>query len=488
MSSSNASEASRTGSVGSTNLLGSFGSTNSSTDSPEVAVLDDSSVTAVESSSVIDAGDGPVATAIMDDVDLEEGTIKGVTWKKIYLKDLRKFCYKNDVRLDDGTSVRKTPKNTLTALIREKKIRIGNGQEDPWMLLERAKKSNKKLAPVIMGVNRYRLANVIFGDACRNCLENLGHTLNKDELTAGLKSDQTVYEAVALQYNDKDEYNDLQYTGISIPGGTDPSIFQAISWDEAKRVTNECLRTLEKAMRQMTVSGSHGSDIEEGTAPTVSGSHGSDIEEGTAPLPGLQSKFPYVFYWFEFQKEHSLFFRNMTTNLPEDVFRETGKRGGTNFVKNNNNKKKKDEVAVALNTMNDLEEKKLSLEMKRFEALERKVGLDEKKVGAIIDANLVHKETAIVNQIQALQSTKRGLASEKLELQKELVEECDGDRKQTKHRQKAHRERKKTRGGGKDPDTPESNASMMDAIDDIEERCTIVDDSMARKMKNISQS
>ena len=50
-------------------------------------------------------------------------------------------------------------------------------------------------------INRRRFINVLFSDVCRPKLALRGQPLNKDDLTAGIKTDQRLHELVSTEYN-----------------------------------------------------------------------------------------------------------------------------------------------------------------------------------------------------------------------------------------------------------------------------------------------
>jgi len=145
----------------------------------------------------------PVTVATMNDFDGEVFKINGVTFllKDIKVDDLRKFCVKNCVKttLPPHKSVRTATKKVVVDEIKLKKGRLLNNEPDPW---EIEKEKNRARKPV--WVNRYRLANVVFGEECREAVSNRGKTLTREELDLGLKTDQRTIEKVAMEYNRQD--------------------------------------------------------------------------------------------------------------------------------------------------------------------------------------------------------------------------------------------------------------------------------------------
>jgi hypothetical protein len=144
---------------------------------------------------------------------------------------LRTFCNKNGIRTDDGKSLRNANRGIVEGAIKDKYRRINAGEEDPWNKKE-SKKDKDKAAPV----NRFRLANVMYGEAMKEALQNKGASLTKDELiisSAGSKAgDRDFYEAAMKEYNKEkhDEYDTLHFADdIVVDDKNLPKVFTPIN-------------------------------------------------------------------------------------------------------------------------------------------------------------------------------------------------------------------------------------------------------------------
>lgn len=361
----------------------------------------------------------PVAEASMDDVDLVRRTIKGFDINTISIGVLKKFCVKNDVKQDDGSSVRKLKKEATLLLIKQKKIRLNNGEDDPW---NKESIINVGTTSSVV-INRYRLANVVFGDTCRPIVAKRGKCLDKDELTLGLKTDQKVYEIVAAEYNwidtpEEDPYGSIEYPYIVVDDCHQPSKFSTpVSWKEVQKVTKDCMKHLDKARANMELSGTHDSDIEEANQATILNF----------------TKHHYVVYWNEFAEEHQELFKTLSSDIDSSVKSQTG-----STVHRSSGKKKKrkvDETLMLLKKSNDIEERKCVIEQQRTDSL---------------------KESLLINNLAIIEENRR-------KAMYELVDVV-GSQKEARTKYKRHQQRKIERNG-RPPSSPESNASLYEAID-----------------------
>ena len=107
----------------------------------------------------------------MDNFDGENFTISGktITFKteEVNVPTLHSFCHKNDIRSDDGKSLRNANRAVVETAIKDKHRRINTGEDDVW---RKSKKDDSKATPV----NRFRLANVMYGEAMKVPLANRG--------------------------------------------------------------------------------------------------------------------------------------------------------------------------------------------------------------------------------------------------------------------------------------------------------------------------
>ena len=91
--------------------------------------------------------------------------------------------------------------------------------------------------PVTCVINRRRYFNVIFSDVVRPIIATKGMSLTKDQLTEGLKQDQTLHTLIADEYNSiKLEYSGNAHPDIEQGPNSDASKFDVITWQKSKRV------------------------------------------------------------------------------------------------------------------------------------------------------------------------------------------------------------------------------------------------------------
>jgi hypothetical protein len=112
-------------------------------------------------------------------------------------------------------------------------------------------KDKDKAAPV----NRFCLANVMYGEVMKEALQNKGASLAKDELiissSAGSKAgDRDFYEAAMKEYNkeENDEYDTLHFANnIVVDDKNLPKVFTPLNdWRDLKRVYKEVTASLDK--------------------------------------------------------------------------------------------------------------------------------------------------------------------------------------------------------------------------------------------------
>lgn len=246
---------------------------------------------------------------------------------------------------------------------------------------------------------------------------------------------------VAEEYNKGDKYNENEYEGIVvIDDANHPVIFEDITWKRAQVVTKECCRALDKALRNMELSGCHDSDIEDGD-------HHQTLADFTT--------FKYVIYWAEYARENKGLFTKLTGDLPEEIFMESNsKSSAASSAKKKTNGG--DVVEKAFKEMTKVEEKRCQIEEKKFEE---------------------YLKTTSVQRMCSLSTEIRTLEADKERLESRLYDLMGGTKRAVMVRQKEHRHRKKARGGSKleCPDTPESNVSLMDKIDRIDHHCSKIE-------------
>jgi hypothetical protein len=401
----------------------------------------------------------PVMTATMDDFDGEAFNIDGVSYqlKDVKVDYLRKFCVKIDIRTSTPPykTVRSAKKAVVIEAIKAKKGRMLNDEPDPWKSSKDDKEKGKSPP-----VNRYRLANVVFSEECRQMVSNRGKTLQRPDLDIGLKTDQRVYEKVAAEYNKKGipTYDDIQFPNFTITGANNlPSEFQPIDWEEAKKVTKDCIHKLEKARKNFEVSGCHDSDLE-------------DAAETNGMRIGKFTNYHYVLYWNLFADLNQELFTRLTGELEESVFTESAKTSNDTLPSNKKKRKSSDILADVFHSSTEtdkrriaMEEKRLTIDNERNALLKEQVAAVKKQAAAVqqvCDAEKLHKLT----QDQSL------LRQQQHEYRATLVKRY-GSRQEVKRRMKEHLKRKSMRAPDDDgSSSEESNASMMDEMDDIANR------------------
>ena len=91
----------------------------------------------------------------------------------------------------------------------------------------------------------------------------------------------------------------------------EPSNFDPIGWEEAKKATKECIHHLEKARKNFLIPGCHDSDLE-------------DVAEMNGMQIGKFTNYHYVVYWNLFAEVNQELFTALTGELDAGVFKESG--------------------------------------------------------------------------------------------------------------------------------------------------------------------
>ncbi len=301
-----------------------------------------------------------VATASMSDADMSRSEILGISTDKITVAVLRAFCIKNDVRQDSGKAVGKIQKRAVIHCIRMKKNRIDRGEADPWLT-----NKNKNDKDVKLPVNKFRLANVVFGEICRPDMATRGRCLNKDELTEGKKTDEDLYKLVATEYNGEgvgteDEYGINVYaSAIDIDASNHPSVFDKITWTEAQRYTKEALKAVDVTRANHFVSGTH-----EELGKII-------IDKPICDFTTQQ----YILYWHHHAVTHETLFEKLKAGLPDDVFFSSAQK--TKEQLRGRKPSASSEAASAFNKLTSIEEKKLLESKKHTEAVRERNNIIE---------------------------------------------------------------------------------------------------------------
>jgi hypothetical protein len=192
----------------------------------------------------------------------------------------------------------------------------------------------------------------------------------------------------------------------------------------------------------------------------LSGRNDSDGEESTnshtVKIPGTTKK--YIIYWNLFANQDPQRFRKMNRELPEGVYFESGRSKKKTGVATAGKKKK---------TKKDIHQEMVLTEMRRG------INVDQDRLKAELSRSRFIQHAFQVDSLTKLNQQKGDLSDRKEKKKLEIIADMDGDsnkkrRKEYQRRRKDHAERKKARGGKKDPLTQESYASDFDYIDDLE--------------------
>jgi hypothetical protein len=95
-------------------------------------------------------------------------------------------------------------------------------------------------------ITKIRLFNVLIGKAIRPELHNRARTLNKDEMTEGLKKGHDFWLKVSNEYNSNNPlYSEIAQKHPGISGPLHPSKYSPINLEKAKITTNLLLNEYE---------------------------------------------------------------------------------------------------------------------------------------------------------------------------------------------------------------------------------------------------
>jgi hypothetical protein len=172
-----------------------------------------------------------------------------------------------------------------------------------------------------------------------------------------LKTDQRTFEKVANKYNKKDVpcYDNIQFPKFTVTGTKNlPSNFESIDWEDAKKVTKECIHHLEKARKNFEISGTHDSDIE-------------DAAENNGMRIGKFTNYHYVVYWNLFADENQEFFATLTGELDDMIFNESSQGMADSVTSSAKKKWKNNKILVnAFHTSAVTDKKRVVMEEKRL--------------------------------------------------------------------------------------------------------------------------
>ena len=108
----------------------------------------------------------------------------------------------------------------------------------------------------VVVVNRKHFINVLFDEAFLPKLATRGKSLNKDQMTDGLKTDELLFRDFIVLYNNKEDYNDDEHPELGVKG--DPSSFNAITWEAARTFFRSLLKDYDGCLANWKKSGNHG--------------------------------------------------------------------------------------------------------------------------------------------------------------------------------------------------------------------------------------
>jgi hypothetical protein len=119
-----------------------------------------------------------------------------------------------------------------------------------------------------------------------------GQSCSRAELDLGFKSDQKLYERIAVEYNKKgvDGYDRVQCQLDLAPNNL-PQNFTEIEWRSVSKIWKECVYKVEQAVAWKNRSGNSDSDDDE---------ENGDIDNFI--------KLQYVKYWYLLSEEHPSLF------------------------------------------------------------------------------------------------------------------------------------------------------------------------------------
>jgi hypothetical protein len=411
----------------------------------------------------------PVVSATMAHFDGSMFNIDGSEYelKDIKVDYLRKFCRSNDVRMTEPPhkTLRTGTRLVVIEEIKAKKGRIVNSEPDPWS--KDKDKADKKPA----WVNRYRLANVVFSEECRPFVAERGKSLTREELDLGMKTDQKVYEKVAAEYNKigVDAYDDIQYSFIQITGSRNmPYNFDSITWQDAKKATKECINNLEKARKNLEISGTHDSDIE-------------DASEHNGMKIGPFTNMHHVVYWNLFAEDHGDIFLAFTGELDGSVFDDSM---STKPADNSKKKRKQNDMVEMFKNSVDVDSERLAIDNRRNELLLAQVEANERQAEANHRQAAAMEYSARTENIHRLTQDHLALQQKKEQCVATLREKCGG-RKDFKKRFKEHNNRKVGRQVSQENDddysSVESNASLMDEWEQLSSRLKILEAELTKQ-------
>jgi len=165
-------------------------------------------------------------------------------------------------------------------------------------------------------INRCRYPNVLFSNVIRPLLATKGRSLNKDQLTEGVKKDEELHDTIALEYNKEDagRYSRNVFPEIQSGRSNNTSVFGEISWQKSAETFIKLTGEYNKCFYMWKLSGFHGDFPED-----------PDVSPGDVKLPFsdfVDNNFSLL-YIHEFVFSFPDYLVRITCDLPEDSFSES---------------------------------------------------------------------------------------------------------------------------------------------------------------------
>lgn len=291
-------------------------------------------------------------------------------------------------------------------------------------------------------LSRVRYVNVLFSEGIRPLIANRGKSLNKDELTEGLKTDQVLHEKIAEEYNDK---NNKSHGKVAFPSLGDfenchPSTFSRITWQQSIAVFKKIVKEYEYAFNNWKLSGTHEEMIDNVTTM---------IE---APFSNF-AKAGTVLYFHEYVSQYPGFLDKATGALPGDAFSESiATTNPTTPKSGKRTRRPKNDRSSS--SSKDSSSTDLSAFVK-----------DQSQRTKFIHTSLLNATAS------ALEKDLDHKKDRKRRLMKELTDECNGKKQGKERLKKFVRHKSLHRGTEVDSDdgSLDSQASLMQDIIDQEE-------------------
>ena len=203
---------------------------------------------------------------------------------------------------------------------------------------------------------------------------------------------------------------------------------------------------------------------------------------------GKFTNFHYVVYWNLFADVNQELFTALTGELEAGVFKESGSDDGNSIRTGSKRKRKTNEIlfdAFQTSTITDkkradLEEKRLAIDDARNELLKQQVAAAQQHAAAVqgvCNAEKLHKLTQDQSILRQQQHTYRATLITRY-----------GKLSEVKKRMKAHQMRKASRKEDSGSTSEESNASLMDKLEDVADQLNRIKDDITEIDRSLEYS